>query len=329
MIKYLNMPLDKNEIFNTQNLLNEINVLIQTGLSKTFDKFISDYNNYESTYNHVMNIPAVKKLIDYEIYIYAQEQSNSFTQFSIQIDKLTKENKSLRVELEKYESEEHISLNIVENVNQSAEELSKIYETILDKETDIKRLLINNMFKVPACTPLTSEDENESEAKQEESETESDAETEVKVKQEEVESEAETDTKTDTKTDTDTDSDTDSDTDTDTEVKQEEVESDTETEVEVKQEEVESDTETEVEVKQEEVESDTETETETEVEIKQEEVETEAEAEEEDVFEIEIDDITYFTNDEENGDIYEADKNGDPGNKIGYLKGGEPFFIII
>ena len=75
MIKYLNMPLDKNEIFNTQNLLNEINVLIQTGLSKTFDKFISDYNNYESTYNHVMNIPAVKKLIDYEIYIYMHKSN--------------------------------------------------------------------------------------------------------------------------------------------------------------------------------------------------------------------------------------------------------------
>ena len=325
MIKYLNMPLDKNEIFNTQNLLNEINVLIQTGLSKTLDKFISDYNNYESTYNHVMNIPAVKKLIDYEKYIYAKEQSNSFTQFSIQIDKLTKENKSLRVELEKYESGEHISLNIVENVNQSAEELSKIYETILDKETDIKRLLINNMFKVPACTPLTSEDENESEAKQEE--TESDAETEVEVKQEEVESETESDAETEVEVKhEEVESETEFDTETEAEAKQEETESDTETEVEFKQEE----TESEVEVKQEETESEVEVkqeEVETEVEVKQEEVETEAE--EEDVFEIEIDDITYFTNDEENGNIYEADKNGDPGNKIGYLKGGEPFFIII
>ena len=54
--------------------------------------------------------------------------------------------------------------------------------------------------------------------------------------------------------------------------------------------------------------------------------EEEEEEEEEEVFEIEIDDITYFTTDEENGPIYEVDSSGDPGNKIGYLKDGEPFF---
>ena len=58
-------------------------------------------------------------------------------------------------------------------------------------------------------------------------------------------------------------------------------------------------------------------------------VETENEEEEEesdDFFEIEIDDITYCTNDEETGIIYELDNDGDVGKRVGYLKAGEPFF---
>jgi hypothetical protein len=42
--------------------------------------------------------------------------------------------------------------------------------------------------------------------------------------------------------------------------------------------------------------------------------------------EIEIDDITYCTNDEENGFIYELSEEGEVGEKVGYLKEGEPFF---
>lgn len=48
--------------------------------------------------------------------------------------------------------------------------------------------------------------------------------------------------------------------------------------------------------------------------------------EEEEVTEIEIDDVTYYTNDEENGFIYESTEDNEVGNKVGYLKDGEPFF---
>ena len=50
------------------------------------------------------------------------------------------------------------------------------------------------------------------------------------------------------------------------------------------------------------------------------------EEEEEEVFEIEIDDVSYFATNEENGPLYEVDEEGNPGNKIGHLKDGEPFF---
>ena len=53
---------------------------------------------------------------------------------------------------------------------------------------------------------------------------------------------------------------------------------------------------------------------------------SEAEAEEEEFIEIDIDDVTYCTNNEENGFIYELTEDGDVGDKVGYLKDGEPFF---
>jgi hypothetical protein len=55
-------------------------------------------------------------------------------------------------------------------------------------------------------------------------------------------------------------------------------------------------------------------------------VATVEEEEEEEVTEIEIDDVTYFTNDDENGFIYEATEDEEVGDKVGYFKDGEPFF---
>lgn len=57
-----------------------------------------------------------------------------------------------------------------------------------------------------------------------------------------------------------------------------------------------------------------------------EEVLDEDDEEEEELIEIEIDDITYCTNDENNGLIYQLDKEGNVGEKIGYLKDGEAYF---
>ena len=56
------------------------------------------------------------------------------------------------------------------------------------------------------------------------------------------------------------------------------------------------------------------------------EVKEDEEDEDEEVFEIEIDDTTYFTNNEENGVLYEIDENGEPGKKVGIIKDGEAIF---
>jgi len=54
---------------------------------------------------------------------------------------------------------------------------------------------------------------------------------------------------------------------------------------------------------------------------------TNLEEDEEEVFEIEIDDVTYFATHEENGILYEVDKDGDVGKKVGIIKDGEPIFL--
>ncbi len=58
----------------------------------------------------------------------------------------------------------------------------------------------------------------------------------------------------------------------------------------------------------------------------EEEVQEEEVDDDEEVFEIEIDDVTYFATDEENGILYEMDKNGEVGKKVGIIKDGEPIF---
>lgn len=89
------------------------------------------------------------------------------------------------------------------------------------------------------------------------------------------------------------------------------------------------------EVEEEEVEEIVEVEEQTELEEEIKSIETEnkeeqkysdEEDEEEELIEIEIDDITYCTNDENNGFIYEMDKEGNVGQKVGYLKDGDAYF---
>ena len=48
--------------------------------------------------------------------------------------------------------------------------------------------------------------------------------------------------------------------------------------------------------------------------------------EEENLEVITIDDVDYCTNDEENGFIWELTEDGEQGDKVGYIKDGEPFF---
>jgi hypothetical protein len=111
---------------------------------------------------------------------------------------------------------------------------------------------------------------------------------------------------------------------------EEEVEQEVELEEE-EQEELEEEEQEELEEEEQEQQQEEEEEEELEEEVgtdeeKEEKKDSLEEEDDEEVFEIEIDDITYFTTDEENGILYEVTSDGEVGNKVGIIKNGEPIF---
>ena len=55
-------------IYNTQPLLNEIEIVIKNGLDKMLSKILQRYNLLEKTHNQLMNLPSIKEAIgkDYD-----------------------------------------------------------------------------------------------------------------------------------------------------------------------------------------------------------------------------------------------------------------------
>jgi cobalamin biosynthesis protein CobT len=95
-----------------------------------------------------------------------------------------------------------------------------------------------------------------------------------------------------------------------------------EAEEEEAEEEAQEEEEEEEETEEAEEEEEEEAEEQEEAEEKAEEAEEEAEEEEAEVYEITIKGKKYFTTDEQNGDIYEMDKDGDVGEQVGSFVNG-------
>ena len=172
---------------------------------------------------------------------------------------------------------------------------SPIEPNIQLKITEIKNTFNKvNDLEVFNCLGKSDKEEDEEEEEEEEEEDEEEDEEEEDEEDEEEDEEEEEEE--------------------DEEEVKEEVKDEEEEEVEEEEEE-----EEEEEVKEEVIE-------EVEEEEVEDEDEEEEEEEEEEVFEIEIDDKTYFTDNEENGILFETDENGEPGKKVGIIKNGEPIF---
>jgi hypothetical protein len=149
------MSSQKELAFDIKPVLGEINSIIQKEVQKILRKFLEKYSTYEETHNLVMNIPAVKKLRNAkEMFLATSGQrddlSTTIQEFYRKIQSLTKENELLKRELNKYKSEEHISLKISETDDaENAECDEKMYEKILEfTDSSSKKVLMNNMFKV-------------------------------------------------------------------------------------------------------------------------------------------------------------------------------------
>ena len=317
---YHTMTENKSNNFNTEPLLKEIENVINNGLHKILNEYVDKYNLMEKTHKQILQLATGvsvetpnnfnivnTSLKNTEINNTSQVQSND------ELDKL-------QVKFDKLEKVIFPHLDyILRTLRTLTSEINSIKSLSNLNPNEITN---ENKQTLKNASVLTSEKENiQLEIIEESEENESE---ELESEEEEVEEVKEEMVKKEVIVIEDDDNADDSD-------EEEEVE-EVKKVVVIKEEKVtEKVAEKVVVIKKEtyvkEIDDDVDTEEEEEVEEEEEEQEeVEVEEEEEEFLEIDIDDITYCTNNEENGFIYELKEDGDVGNKVGYLKEGEPFF---
>jgi len=297
---------------NTEEIATEVNNVIKKGLDKLLGDYLYRYELLEKTHDAIMNLPSVRNHLNLQPF---PPHSNAETKVDDvkyeqmiekllkRIDELTfevnqlkqtckKEQVEIKVEEElkvvKLEQKENIRLEIedVVSVNEEEEE-DEDEEASEAEEATVASLEDENICSECDCKVILDEDIVVVDGKKYCGGCDP-----TSSKEEEVEEEEE-----------------------------EVVEEEEEEEVVEKEEEVEeSDDEVETE-KSESVASEADEAGEAVASL-----EADASLEEEEFIEIDIDDVTYCTNNEENGFIYELTEDGDVGEKVGYLKDGEPFF---
>jgi thiol-disulfide isomerase/thioredoxin len=320
---------------NTEEIATEVNNVIKKGLDKLLGDYLYRYELLEQTHDAIMNLPSVRNHLNQDPL--PRQQYNAET----------------KVDDVKYDQ---ILEKLLKRIDELTFEVNQLKQTRKNDCTDIKVEDDLIVVKLEQRENIRLEIEEESVASLEEADDESVAQSEadasesdedaseagesVLSKAESLEEEENICSECDCKVILDEDivvvdgkkycgaCDPTSSKEEDA---SEEEEDDVEEEEEEEEEVVEED-DVEEEVVEEVVEEDVEEEVVEEVVVKEDDVETEksesvaGEEEEEEFIEIDIDDVTYCTNNEENGFIYELTEDGDVGDKIGYLKDGEPFF---
>jgi hypothetical protein len=327
--------------FNSNELVTEINSVIKKGISKILNEFIYRYDLLEKTHNQIMNLPSVLYALKLNGVEKNEDTKNNYDKSSLkEVVQLNDKIDLLEKKMDKFGS----FLDIIMKKNQleiseSPQLKSSIIVTCenenIKMEINEEYIVDNNLFSKQEKSEEeeSEEEESEEEESDEEGETdeeesdeegetdeekqESDKEEEIEEMEEKQESDKEEEIEEKQESDKEEEIEEKQESDNEEEI-EEKQESDKEEEIEEKQE---SDNEEEIEEKQE-----SDKEEEMEEEKIEEEIETEASSDEEEVSEIDIDDVTYYTNDEENGIIYAVLVDGDVGDKVGYIKDGEPFF---
>ena len=304
---------------NTEEIANEVNNVIKKGLDKLLSDHLCRYELLEKTHDAIMNLPSVRhhlNLSQREPFIKKEDVTKDFdTKYGKmiekllnRIDELTDEVNQLKqsckpthVEVVKLEQKENIKLEIEDAESEIEDQSEEDAENEIEAESEIEDIIDSeeeyeeNICSECDCKVILKEDiiivdgKNYCGACDPNSCEAEEAEEEASASLE-AEEEASS-----------------------CEAEEEAVASSCEAE---EAEEAEAD-EAVASLEAEEAEEE---------EVETEASETEAEEEEEEYIEIDIDDVTYCTNNEENGFIYELTEDGDVGNKIGYLKDGEPFF---
>ena len=313
--------------FDISSILNDVTASIQNNIKKSLDGALKDYELYKSTHDAILQIPFVRELYIQNQELISQlemlEHPNSHSQpIQLKIDELSPQsspvvmhsyfqidsrhdnpftkntNKILSSASEgEEESEEEEDLEESEESDQEESEES-------DQEEEVEEV------KEEVDQEQEEEEEEEQEEEEEEEEEQEEEEEEEEEQEEEEEEEEEQEEQEEEEQEEEEEEE---------EVKEEEEQQEEEEEEEVKEEEEEQEEEEEEEEEEQEEEEEEEQE-------EEEEEEEEQEEEEEEVYEIVIKNITYFTTNENDGDIYSC-VDGDVGEIVGKFKNKKPAFM--
>jgi len=325
-------------IYNTQPLLNEIEIVIKNGLDKMLSKYLERYDLLERTHKQIMQLPSIKEAIgkDYEQDVESDTESYSETK-NPEINNIV----SCQAEM-KYDV-----LNIESKLDKLEKKYAGLYpmlDKILDKietlNNDVQKMksIPSNATTTVAATSTSVEPTIVSACQNENIKFE--------IKEDDAESVEDDDTES---LEDDIESVEDEDdvnpaliTCATIKITKDALEVVPNDKVEivkvvklepeiipvsesVEEEELEEDL---IEEDSKSVETETKSDTESveDEEVEEKAKEVDAEDVEEELEVITIDDVDYCTNNEENGFIWELTEDGEQGAKVGYLKDGEPFF---
>jgi len=339
MRKSFSTTINNEENLNIDNLVNEIENVLKTGIKNILKDFMDRFNLLENTHNLIMKLPSVTnelQKIQNAKNFDSNDNSDSDTlnskekQQFISINDLT--NNLINKQISNVETKLE---NRLENIEKTLDSLKyfinkNIHETITCENNYTKssiisvcdntivsvceneniQLFIKEKENLLTVVEADEEDEKDEEDEEEEEEEEDEDEEEEEEKEEEEENEGEEEEEKELEKEVE-------------EKEKNNIQMDKDREENKKDilEKINDKDEIETEASEEEVEEVEEVEEIEEVE----EVEYNKE-EEEELIEIEIDSKTFCTNDEENGFIFELNEEGEVGDKVGYLKEGEPFF---
>jgi uncharacterized protein YoxC len=340
-------------IYNTQPLLNEIEIVIKNGLDKMLSKYLERYDLLERTHKQIMQLPSIKEAIgkDYEQDVESDTESYSETKnpeinnivscqtemkynvlnIESKLDKLEKKYAGLYPMLDKI-------LDKIETLNNDVQKMKSIptnaTTTVAATSTSVEPTIVsacqneNIKFEIKEDDTESVEVEEDDESLEDDTESLEDEDdvnpalitcATVKITKEALEVvpndkvEIVKVVKLEPEIIPVSES-------VEEELEEEDIEEE-DIEEEELEEELEDSKSVETETK-----SDTESVEDEEVIEEEKSKEVDAEDVEEELEVITIDDVDYCTNNEENGFIWELTEDGEQGAKVGYLKDGEPFF---
>ena len=303
---------------NTEEIVNEVNNVIKNGLAKLLGDHLYRYELLERTHEALMNLPSIRNELNQNPYDFVKEHNTrhrdkndcdmikndcDMIKYDLLIEKLTKRIDELtyeintlkytmsvkdgeRIKEEPIKEEQRENIKLVIDTSFNEDDINNDIENI---KAQIKKV---NGFASSVASSVASLEADEEEVAEEEEVADEEEEEVADEEEEEVADEEE-----------------------------DEVADEEEDEEEAS---LEADDEASEAVETEN--SDSEEEVADVNEVAETVASLPVASLEEEFIEIDIDDITYCTNNEENGFIYELTEDGDVGDKVGYLKDGEPFF---